>query len=97
MTFEWDEEKRQATLNKRGLDFADAERIFSGPILTKHDTRKDYGEDRYITLGALLGRPVLIVHTPRGDAVRIISMRKANEEEKAVYWEQAGAAGQYER
>jgi uncharacterized DUF497 family protein len=44
-----------------------------------------YGEPRYITLGSLRGRVVVIVHTPRGSSTRIVSMRKANERERASY------------
>jgi uncharacterized DUF497 family protein len=45
----------------------------------------DYGETRYITIGFLDERMVVLVWTPRGDIHRIISMRKANDREKAIY------------
>jgi uncharacterized DUF497 family protein len=38
-----------------------------------------------LTLGSLAGRIVIVAHTPRGDAARIISMRKANERERQIY------------
>lgn len=77
----WDEAKRTKTLAERGLDFANAERVFAGPTATFADSRKDYGEPRNITLGLLDGRHVVIVWTPRTDGRRIISMRKANARE----------------
>lgn len=77
----WDEEKRAKTLAERGLDFADAERVFEDVIATGEDTRKDYGERRFIAVGYLEGRMVVVVWTPRGGGRRIISMRKANERE----------------
>ncbi|MCO6449762.1 MAG: BrnT family toxin [Caldilineales bacterium] len=85
MNLEWDELKRQTTLFDRGLDFADAEVVFGGTCLTMPDTRKDYGESRYITLGDLQGRLVVIAWTWRDDNIRIISMRKANEREIKAY------------
>lgn len=81
MEIEFDSAKRDATLSERGLDFADAARVFAGPVLTWPDVRKPYGEDRFITVGRLDQRLVVIVWTPRGTARRIISMRKANERE----------------
>jgi uncharacterized protein len=47
--------------------------------------RKDYGEPRFITIGSLDGRMVVSVWTPRGAVRRIISLRKANDREKALY------------
>ena len=51
MTFEWDEAKNQANVRKHGVDFKTAKRIFEGLVVTRVDQRKDYGEDRYITIG----------------------------------------------
>ena len=85
MKIEYDSKKRQVTIDERGLDFEDAPIIFAGlRRITWQDNRQDYGEIREITLGELTGRLVVIVHTQRGNATRIISMRKANEKEQ--YW-----------
>ena len=83
--FEWNEEKRQLTLEKRGLDFADTALVFADETYDFPDDRKDYDECRIITIGFLLERMVVIVWTPRGENRRIISMRKANEREYAEY------------
>ncbi len=77
--------KRQRTLSERGLDFADAIRVFADRNFTGPDTRFEYGEPRYITVGHLAGRMIVIVWTPRGETRRIISMRTANEREQAWY------------
>lgn len=82
---EWNEDKRLLTLEKRGLDFADAALVFAGKTHNFSDNRKDYGELRTITIGFLLNRMVVIVWTPRGENRRIISMRKANEREYEDY------------
>ncbi len=87
MKIEYDQNKRNKTLAERGLDFADAERVFSGISATRLDTRKDYGEKRFITTGLLEGRVVMVVWTKRGDKHRIISMRKANEREQKRFWD----------
>jgi uncharacterized protein len=49
------------------------------------DTRPDYGEPRFIALGLIGNRPHVMVFTPRGDMVRIISLRKANAREITRY------------
>ena len=89
--YEWDEAKNRANSARHGLDFADAELVLNGPCFTFVDDRFDYGEKRFITLGLLAGRAVIIVHAPRGDDItRIISMRKANRREQEIYKEQLG-------
>jgi uncharacterized DUF497 family protein len=47
-------------------------------------------EERLITLGLLAGRVVIIAHAQRGEATRIISMRKANRREQKIYQERLG-------
>jgi uncharacterized DUF497 family protein len=77
----YDTAKRDLTLAERGLDFEDAPKVFAEPHLSLEDDRKDYGEVRLITFGWLDGRMVVLVWTPRDDSRRIISMRKANDDE----------------
>ena len=59
--------------------------VFVDDTLTVEDDRRDYGEDRFITVGFLDGTMVVLVWTPRDEAYRIISMRKTNERERALY------------
>jgi uncharacterized protein len=87
---EFDPIKRQATVVNRGLDMARADEIFAGATLTIADDREDYGEPRFITVGRLDGRMVVTVWTPRGAARRIISLRKANDREQALYGDRLG-------
>jgi hypothetical protein len=80
--FEWDEEKNEENIRKHGIDFADAHEIFDGPMLVDLDAREDYGEDRWIGIGFLKNRAVVIVFTEREDeTIRIISVRKARKHE----------------
>jgi uncharacterized protein len=81
----FDPAKRETTLAERGLDFADAVAIFAGRELTVEDTRRNYGEPRFQTVGFVGRRMVMVVWTPRGEARHIISMRKCNAKEQARY------------
>lgn len=85
MKIEFDPDKRDKTLAERALDFARAAEVFAGKHFTAEDCRQEYSEPRYITAGKLDGRMVVMVWTSRGNACRIISMRKANEREQARY------------
>jgi uncharacterized DUF497 family protein len=83
MKISFDPSKREATLADRGLDFRDATAVFAGITFDHEDTRFDYPEARMISAGHLRGRLVIIVWTQRGETRHIISMRKANERERA--------------
>ncbi len=86
-----DEAKNRKNLVKHGLSFEDAEQVFSGACVTFEDDRFGYGEERFITLGLLAGRLVVIAHAPRDEGTRIISMRKGNRREQKIYKERLGA------
>ena len=86
MRFEWDERKRLENLKKHGLDFADAEDVFSGESVTVRDERFDYGETRYVTFGLLSEVVVALAHTENDDLIRIISFRKATFREEGYYY-----------
>jgi uncharacterized DUF497 family protein len=87
MAITYDPAKRNWTLRERGLDFEHAEEVFAGRTFDSEDQRRDYGEVRIITIGFLWHRMVVLVWTPRGNDRHVISMRKANEREKARYAE----------
>lgn len=82
MGLTFDPVKRAKTLAERHLDFADAEEVFSGLTSTATDDRQDYGEARFITVGYLRGRFVVLVWTERGSARHVISMRYGHEREE---------------
>ena len=88
MRFEWDEAKRRANIRAHGIDFADCENVFLGTTLTIEDTRVDYGETRYLTLGLLKEHVVVIVHTEVDDVIRYISARKATKYETKEFFSQ---------
>ena len=85
MAITYDPAKRDWTLRERGLDFEDAAKVFADLTIDIPDLRRAYGEPRINTVGHLGGRMLIVCWTPRGDDRRIISMRRANEREKARY------------
>jgi len=90
MKITFDPAKRAETLRRRRIDFLDAESVFAGLTYTILDQRFPYPEDRYVTVGLLSGRMVIVVLTPTEDGRRIISMRKANDREQARYSHRLG-------
>ena len=86
MRFTWHESKRQTTRQRRGLDFADAELVFAGPTFSFEDDRQDYGERRWVTLGVLQGKVVVVVHTESEDEIHVISMREADKDEQLLFF-----------
>ncbi|HEY1615217.1 MAG TPA: BrnT family toxin [Rhizomicrobium sp.] len=86
MIFEWDEEKSRTTFDIRQFDFAFAVRVFvDSRRLERIDRRQDYGEERRQTIGEIDGKTYLVVFTQRKNAIRIISARRAHDNEDAAY------------
>jgi hypothetical protein len=96
MKIDFDPAKRAWTLAARSLDFRDAAIVFEGRHLTEQDIRRDYGEQRFMTIGRVGGLIVVIGWTPRMVDLemvrRIFSMRRANEKESASYLERFGSS-----
>ena len=90
MKITFDPEKRQQTLERRRLDFADADGIFRSRHISQLDDRENYGEKRFITYGYIGYHIVVLVWTERGTTRRIISLRKANEREQKKVKEALG-------
>lgn len=88
MQYSYDRTKKALNLKKHGLDFDDVKLVIeSGKTLTFEDTRFEYGEQRFITLGMLQDTLVVIVTSETENEIRIISMRKADKNEQAIYYE----------
>ncbi len=86
MKFIWDRRKNEANIKKHELDFADAYMVFESPTLVGLDDREDYGEDRWIGIGLMENRIVVIVFTePEEETIRVISFRKATTKESIKY------------
>lgn len=90
MNFEWDDNKEQKNIAKHGIDFGTALLIFGdNNRLEFYDEAHSEYEDRYITIGSILGvvTVLYVVYTERKDSIRIISARCATQREKEVYYE----------
>ena len=86
MNFEWDERKNESNIAKHRFNFADAPCIFNLPMLVILDDREDYGEARWVGIGLLDGRVVVVVYTELDEkTIRIISLRKALSHERKRY------------
>jgi uncharacterized DUF497 family protein len=92
MVFEWDETKRVANIQKHGVDFVLAKRIFDGPTVEVPDLRRNYGEFRFGAYGLAAGTVLFVIYTWRGNRRRLISARKAGTYERDAY--HAQIAGQ---
>ena len=83
--FEWDPAKDERTHERRGIDFDKASRVFDSDYFQKPDTRRDYGEPRFLTIGEVDGAILSVVWTPRGLRRRIISVWPASNRERREY------------
>ena len=88
MEFEWDENKNQTNIRRRGIDFNDAVRIFlDAYYIEEEDERQDYGEQRFNVIGQVNGRILFVTYTYRGEKIRIISARRAEPDERRKYYQ----------
>ncbi|MCL2298360.1 MAG: BrnT family toxin [Proteobacteria bacterium] len=87
MDFEWDADKAALNLKKHGVAFEDAEHVFYDlGRIERYDGREDYGEDRWVTIGFVDPVLLYVAYTVRNEeTIRLISARKANEEERKQY------------
>ena len=87
MQFEWDRNKAEANLAKHRVGFPDAATAFGDPLsLTISDPGHSEGEDRFVLVGqAVSGRLLVVIHTFRGETVRLVSARLATSRERRNY------------
>lgn len=87
MELEFDPAKDQRNVAERGISFALAADFDFDTALIARDDRRDYGEPRFMALGFIGDRLHVLVFTMRGQTLRVISLRRANERECARYAE----------
>jgi uncharacterized DUF497 family protein len=85
MEFDWHDAKHEKNLQERGFGFDFAAQIFLGRVLTQVDDREDYGELRIKAIGEADGIVLAVIYTDRDDVRWIISARKANRKERALW------------
>lgn len=84
--FEWNDAKAEGNLQKHGVSFEAACRIFDDVVaLDRVDTTTDYGEDRYLITGLVNDVLLTAAYTERNGRTRIISARKATKREEREY------------
>ena len=90
MQFEWHGAKAEANLQAHGVSFDLAKTVFKDPFaIERLDDREDYGEARFVLIGMAEGNVVLFVaYTGREDLIRIISARRATQNEQDDYFQQ---------
>ena len=89
LTFEWHEAKANENLRKHHISFEQAKTIFNDPfLLTFADDIHSHEEERFINIGrSSKGNILIVIHTEREGAIRIISSRKATVPERNIYEE----------
>lgn len=89
MQFEWDPIKARKNLVKHGVSFDEAASVFHDPLAaTGTDPDHSEGEERMVTFGMpSAGRLLVVAHTERKNAIRIISARMVTQEERRIYEE----------
>jgi uncharacterized DUF497 family protein len=87
LSFEWDEGKASGNLAKHSVSFSEASTVFADPLSrTIPDPLHSDDEARFIIVGeSSAGRTLVVVHTHRGEAIRIISARRATPRERKDY------------
>lgn len=87
MILEWDPEKAASNLTKHGVAFHEAGTVLDDPLSTTFpDPAHSVDEQRYLTIGSSVsGRILVVAHTDRGEAVRLISARAATPTERRFY------------
>lgn len=89
LIFEWGENKARTNLKDHKISFDEAKTVFNDPFLvTFPDPEHSDEEQRYINLGcSTKGRVLVVIHTERGENIRLISCRKATKSERRDYEE----------
>ena len=90
--FEWDPRKASRNRSKHGVSFEEAASVFGDPLgRIVDDPRHSRTEQRYVLLGlSELNRLLAVMFTERGEAVRLISARKATRQEQRNYEQRQG-------
>ena len=89
MEFTWDARKNRLNKRKHGISFDSAMRVFDDPFHVTTQDREVEDEPRWQTIG-IVGQNILLVAyavDEEGDAIRIISARKATRAERRIYAE----------
>jgi len=82
----FDPKKDAANLKKHGVSLSEGDGVLNDPLAITVEDDSGEGERRFVTVGMnVFGSLMVVVHTPRGEEVRIISVRKADPKERRNY------------
>lgn len=88
MEYVWNDDKNRLNIERHGIAFKDAVKIFEGETIEQKDDRFDYGEIRIYAIGLVNGLEIVVIYTDTGnDERRIISARRAEPHERRAYWQ----------
>jgi uncharacterized DUF497 family protein len=82
--FWFDERKSQTNLEKHGIDFIEAQKLWTDPYFIEIPS-KTSDEPRFLVIGRIKGKHWSAIITPRNDSIRIISVRRSRKEEVTIY------------
>ena len=83
---DFDPKKNAANLKKHGVSLSDGDGVLNDPLALTVEDDSAEGEQRFVTIGMnVFGTLMVVVHTPRGDESRIISVRKPDPKERKNY------------
>ncbi len=83
--FTWEADKSERCYRERGFDFDHAIKVFEGDVIGWEDRRREYGEQRFVTVGQVEEKTLVIVWTPRDNMRRIISAPPASRSEREKF------------
>jgi len=84
MEFEFDPRKSAANRRKHGIDFVEAQALWDDPDLIEIPARTQ-DEPRFLVIGRIKGKHWSGVITPRGERIRLISVRRSRDSEVEIY------------
>lgn len=86
MSLDFDPKKDAANLKKHGVSLSEGDGVLNDPLAITVEDEAAKGEQRFVTIGMnVFGSLMVVVHTPRGDDVRIISVRNTDPKERRAY------------
>ena len=88
--YQWDNQKRNTNIEKHGIDFVAAVRIFEGPVW---ETPSHRDEPRWQVVGVVDNMEVTVIYTVRNGNRRIISARRARKDERRGYYMHVAGGG----
>jgi uncharacterized DUF497 family protein len=84
--FEWDDKKDKANQRKHGVSFTTAARAFLDEHRKEKLDERSVDEERWIIVGLVDGREIVVAFTLRDQVIRLISARGADKYEREDYW-----------